>query len=644
MKIQNLAGFRSIDQYVSWKLGRLEQTDRSFSALYELMFSERENILFESSEGYRIKKTTYGECKDEIERLAPGLKQMLSDAPTGSAVGLFLENGLAWIECYWAILRAGFCPLLLNARLGKEILEDALARMKAVAVISGGEEFSIRTIRTDEMKPSDAALPQNAPFGEEFYFMSSGTSETVKICAYSAKELACQILDTREILAESKLIKRHYEGELKLLAFLPFYHIFGFVALYAWFTFFSRTLVELKDLSPDTILSTIRRHKVTHLFAVPLFWNRVYAEAMKTIGAKEETAKKFQKGMELSRKLQKFPAIERLFSRLAYKEVREKLFGESISYMITGGSEIHGEVLEFFNAIGYHLSNGYGMTEVGITSVELSDDKRILDGGSVGKPLPSAQYSVDEGGQLLIKSTAAAKYVLEGDRRIEKNGWFLSKDLAKQERGRYFILGRSDDLVVSEAGENLNPTIIEAAFSKIEHLQSICLVGIKKESRVEPLLIASVDRRINQETADGLRAALQKKLDELQLTGQIRKICLTSKDLLFGDEIKLNRRRIAKRYQEGAYPELTFGSATSELGDELSRRVALLFSEALGRPVDTMGEDYHFFSDGEGTSLDYFSLAVRIEKEFSVPFPVSGGLNLCTIGQIADYIREQKKS
>ena len=162
MKIQNLAGFRRIDDYVSWKLGRLEQTDRSFSALYELMFSERENILFESSEGYRVVKTTYGECRDEIERLAPGLGSMLADAPAGSVVGLFLENGLAWIECFWAILRAGFCPLLLNAHLGREQLERALLSKNACAVISGGESFSVRTIRPEEIKRENAPLPADA--------------------------------------------------------------------------------------------------------------------------------------------------------------------------------------------------------------------------------------------------------------------------------------------------------------------------------------------------------------------------------------------------------------------------------------------------------------------------------------------------
>ena len=34
--------------------------------------------------------------------------------------------------------------------------------------------------------------------------------------------------------------------------------------------------MQLNDLSPSTIVNTIRRHKVTHVFAVPLFWEKVF--------------------------------------------------------------------------------------------------------------------------------------------------------------------------------------------------------------------------------------------------------------------------------------------------------------------------------------------------------------------------------
>ena len=70
---------------------------------------------------------------------------------------------------------------------------------------------------------------------------------------------------------------------MKLLMFLPLFHIFGLVASYFWFAFFGRTFVFLSDYSPNTILSTIRRHKVTHLFAVPLLWDTLAKEIKKEV-------------------------------------------------------------------------------------------------------------------------------------------------------------------------------------------------------------------------------------------------------------------------------------------------------------------------------------------------------------------------
>ena len=190
MRIKNLGGFRTVDEYVTHKLNSLRDSDRSFHTLYDLFFSERENTLFEWDEGYRQKKITYGECREEIEKLAPGICRRLSEFQKGRPVGLLLENGPLWIECYWAILRAGYCPLLMNARLGKDALEEVLHRADACAVLSSGEKFSLPTFSPDEIDRGQPALDRDAPFGDTFFFMSSGTSAKVKVCAYSAKELS----------------------------------------------------------------------------------------------------------------------------------------------------------------------------------------------------------------------------------------------------------------------------------------------------------------------------------------------------------------------------------------------------------------------------------------------------------------------
>ncbi|NCB59814.1 MAG: hypothetical protein EOM46_20565, partial [Gammaproteobacteria bacterium] len=66
-----------------------------------------------------------------------------------------------------------------------------------------------------------------------------------------------------------------HNGPIKQLAFLPFHHIFGLIAVYMWYTFFGKTIVYIKNRTADVILAACKAHRVTHIYAVPLLWNNV---------------------------------------------------------------------------------------------------------------------------------------------------------------------------------------------------------------------------------------------------------------------------------------------------------------------------------------------------------------------------------
>ena len=163
MKITNLGGYPSIDSFVDAKLSRYNSSDKSFESLFELMFSESDNILWEESKGYRISKTTYAQAREHILCRAAKLSGLLAGAEQGSVVGLYMDNSLSWIEVFWAILCAGFCPLLLNLRLDDDTLEYALRVTDAAAVVSDGKSFSVKTITADELTTDAAHTETNAP-------------------------------------------------------------------------------------------------------------------------------------------------------------------------------------------------------------------------------------------------------------------------------------------------------------------------------------------------------------------------------------------------------------------------------------------------------------------------------------------------
>lgn len=633
MKYQNIGDSKTINAFVNSRVNDFKKMDKTFSSIYAMMFKNGNNIIFEESIGYKIKKTTYNETKEAIDIMALNLKNK-TNLEYNSVIGIYLENSPIWIESFWAILKAGYRPILLNMRLSLDELNKTLNKMNCQFVISEEDIFNVKCLKPSELLARIIG-PYPNEFGEELFVMSSGSSLNVKICAYSANEFYYLISDSIRIIKDCKIVKKHTDGELKLLTFLPFYHIFGLVAVYILFAFFARTFVKLNDLLPQTIVNTIRRHKVTHIFAVPLFFEKTYETAIKEIkNMPEGTYAKLMKGIKISNKLGN-SLIGRLFTKIAFKEVREKMFGNSINFMITGGSMIKKEVLEFFNAVGYHLANGYGMSEIGITSVELSMKRKYLIDSSIGNPLGDIKYHISEQGELLVKGDSLAKYIIEGDEIHYKDGnWFNTHDLARYEHGRYYIEGRMDDLVIPPSGENINPHLIEPKLM-MDGINSLCLINSKNG----PVLLISVKSSIPSGELDILKDKYKTRLSELNLTTQITKIEFISDSLIGDNDFKVNRKKLENKYNNNELHQIN-PNIKKVRQDDLTDKIRRYFAEALNKKFDEIYPTSDFFVDEGGDSLEYLGLLTVLSKDFNVEFP-SNYEGLTTPYDIANYMRDK---
>ena len=637
MKFTNLHGFKSLNPFIKFKMKLLESSEASFDSLFNLMFLEGENIMYEESVGFRIRKVTYEQAKKEATNYAYIIKSKLAYKAYDSVVGIYLDNSDRWIEIFWAVLMAGFKPLLLNKRLDTKTLNNSIKSLKVNLVITDEDiKFDTLTININNLD----VMIQNVSldkFGTEILLMSSGTTSNIKICAYTAEEFKYILLQSKDIIRSSPLIKKHYKGELKLLAFLPFYHIFGLVAVYTWFAFYSRTFVGIKDLSPSTIQNTIKRHHVTHIFAVPLLWQKTYESAIREIKNEgSKTYNKFLKGMKISKKLMNVPLLGNLFRKVAFKQVREKMFGQSVYFMIAGGSFIDERVLSFFNLIGYHLANGYGMTEVGITSVELSTNFKSLISGSIGKPLTHVSYRIDENENLLINSKAMAAYIIENKNKVlNKNIWLNSHDLARFDGRNYYILGRHDDLIVPLNGENINPNIIESKLY-IEGIQGLCL--IQNPDTKQAILLVSINKNSSEERIDSIKASIKQSVIDNNLGEQINKIDYTNNPLMNEGDIKLNRQRITQEYFEGKF-NLINSNNNQDNNEQTILSLRRLIAKCLNVSLDEVNENGDFFLDLGGSSFDYYLVSSEIEKAYGVSL-VSSSVKLRTVKEINDYIKK----
>lgn len=627
MQLRNLAGFKSIDAFVNCKLEHLKQAEASeggasFRSLYPMMFSEKENILWERtvrnpSTGCKlIQKFTYSSVQVKIEETYTRINACFGKGD-GRVIGLSMANGVDWIVAFWSILHAGFNPLLINTRLPLALMESTLSRAvfedHLSGIITDGADYSytgLPVFSWTEVLRKTAGQAEDT-FGTAVYLMSSGTSQNVTVSSFGAEQIYAQVSDSARIIAESAQMKTHYQGELKQLAFLPFYHVFGLMAVYFWFAFFSRTFVELGSLDADTLMTTIRRHKVTHIFSVPLFWESVYQGVQAAVNKRDDkTRARLKRGLELSRTLHKINnSLGNRFARVFLKPLRDELFGDSPSFMITGGGALSPEILEFFNLVGYHLANGYGMTEVGIVCVELSSSFKKRTGGSAGKAFHSILFSQSPEGTLLIRGKGIS-------RGAQSDYWFDSKDLCELKNGRVFFNGRSDDLLIGSDGENLNPYLYESEFIKLSGVERVLLLP-DTANKIKGKLVLLV-----QGTAT--EADLMQLATELRLYPLISGYIITQNSLLTDTEFKLNRKRLTEQIAEKgtvvcvkektAPPETPRRANVSE--GLIIRDILKMFAEALAKTEEEISLDADFFLGEGGSSLAFFTFDALFETRF----------------------------
>ena len=250
---------------IKYNEDHLKASDKSLKAIFKIMFNLKNEILCEGNDGFRTHKITYGQMKEKIEKTAAAIYEKVG--ATHSYIALALDNCPDWISSFWGILKSGNKPYLVNLRYPESLSNAILKTLDIKYIICDKiSPLSAQTLLVSDLK-SDGECPEDV-FENEIAFSSSATSMKEVICFYTGKEISEQILNFKTIIKKSPRMAKHYKGSLKQLAFLPFYHVFGLFAVYFWFTFFGRTLVFLRDLSADTILKTVRRHEVTHIFAV----------------------------------------------------------------------------------------------------------------------------------------------------------------------------------------------------------------------------------------------------------------------------------------------------------------------------------------------------------------------------------------
>lgn len=628
--------------------GILRRMKGSFEEIFDAMFIHTDNPAFEFIEDGRMKFVEFYEIKSDILRVSKVIFDSFSKE-NGDYIALICENPIAWTTSFWAILAAGFKPYLVNQKLPQALNDRLMHQMPICGAFVDNEQahsYGYKKLSFEDAKNNREKIA-NPVFADEIALSTSGTSGQEKIVFFSGKQICNQLKNSEKVITECKEVKKTYNGKLKLLLFLPLYHVFGLIAVYLWFGFFGQTIVLLDSYSPETILTTIRLHQVTHIFAVPLLWHGIEDKIKESVAKEDEkTQKQFWGGIEKITKIgSKHPRIANFIAKKALARVRCQVFGDSPMFCISGGSYIRSSALKLMNALGYHLRNGYGSTEIGITSVELSPyfDKRDL--GSVGIPFANVSYKIEDG-TLRVKSDCCCKGVLVDGVYHPSHEWFDTLDMAhSDESGRYYIDGRKTDLIIAENGENVNPDVIEQKFdfSIFPCVRCFCILGMGEEKEKVTLLL-DISEQANMEELGSVQKYIDSVNESLPFSFKITGIYRVNKPLKEEQAIKVSRTLLKKKIEAktiGLFPLLSLAKSEEDESDVLPIRE--IFASTLHLPLQDVKGSSHFLYDLGGTSLDYFSILEAISSAYGVEIEFNPDEPLATPNDFARYLRKGEK-
>ncbi|HET8820484.1 MAG TPA: long-chain fatty acid--CoA ligase [Thermoleophilaceae bacterium] len=490
-------------------------------------------------------------------------------------------------ECRYVLDHAGsrvvFCENAEQAAKVAAVRADCPA-LEHVVVLEGSADGALTLdelrARGLEIEPDavDAAARAVAPGDTATIVYTSGTTGPPKGCVTTHDNLMATV--------------RMYEDELEFVSsdepivvfmFLPLAHslarVTQMVALDVGAT------IAFWRGDPKLVLEDLAATRPTHVPSVPRVFEKVHTKAL--AGVEEGSRLKraiFHRALETGRRVRGLErrggspspllrARHALADRLVLSRVRG-LFGPDIRLALTGAAPIAQDVLEFFDACGVLVLEGYGMTET--TAAGTLNTPHSFRFGSVGRALPGTEVAIAGDGEILMRGpNIFAGYFRDDEATREtmtEDGWLRSGDLGSvDEDGFVRITGRKKDLIITSSGKNVSAANIEAALREIRWVSEAVVFGDNRPFLVALLTLdpdeapalaerAGVDLDMAAMAHDHrVRAELARELEAVNARfariEQIKRFAVAERDFSQGEgeltpTLKVKRAIVYREYAE----------------------------------------------------------------------------------------------
>lgn len=239
------------------------------------------------------------------------------------------------------------------------------------------------------------------------------------------------------------------------------------------------------------VLEDILEIRPTHLPSVPRVFEKIHTRALAGVqdgGRAKEVL--LRRAVTVGRRVRELErrgghlgpvlrAEHRLLDKLVLHRIRD-LFGSRLELALTGAAPVAPEILEFFDAAGVLVLEGYGLTET--TAAGTLNTVGAFRFGTVGRPLPGSEVAIADDGEVLLRGPNIFPGYHKNPEATEKtfaeDGWMRTGDLGAVDADGYLkITGRKKDLIITSSGKNISPANLESSLREHRWVSQAVVFG-----------------------------------------------------------------------------------------------------------------------------------------------------------------------
>jgi len=448
---------------------------------------------------------TYARVREEMDAFGTKLIDM---GLKGKKIAVIGETSYKWILTYFTVVAGVGVIVPLDKNLPQEELLGLVKRSGASALVySNKSEKTIEPlfenrydieffISIDNEEDTDRALSMDILISEGIGILAdgdtryvdaeidpdqmatlmftSGTTGLAKGVMLSHRNIAANVMNM------SKIFKIPEPGIV--LSILPVHHAYE-MTCDIWTTFFQGKTIAICE-GIKYIQKNMVEVKANVMLGVPLVFEKMYKGMWKQAESRGE-GEKLRRAIDLSKRMKLYnnkPMIKRMFKAI------HQSFGGEMKAFVAGGAAIDPKVVEDFEAMGFTMIQGYGMSE-NAPIIAVNQD-RYSKAASAGKPMPGTDVRIVESdedgiGEIICRGPSVMLGYYENKEATEqvlKNNWLHTGDLGYIDSdGFVYVTGRKKTVIVTKGGKNIFPEEVEAVLLENDLIQEVLVHGVTDE-------------------------------------------------------------------------------------------------------------------------------------------------------------------